>query len=117
MLCSVVWLKHATERNMLCPNEHLRQAPRLPEPQCPAMQWNIPRSQRLRRGHRDQTEMRRPSQPSGRWAMANEAIRGHERGAYVTLATSNAEGKRDRLKGASPRASWLGRRVTPPARL
>jgi len=37
--------------------------------------------------------------------MANEAIRGHEPSTYVTLATSNAEGKRDRLKGASPRAT------------
>jgi hypothetical protein len=42
--------------------------------------------------------------PSGK-AMANEAIEGDEWGAYVGLETFSTTGTRDRLPGASPRAT------------
>ena len=43
--------------------------------------------------------------PSGWWAVDNEFTQGNGQAAYVTLDTSNARGIRDRLRGASPRAT------------
>jgi hypothetical protein len=42
--------------------------------------------------------------PSGK-ALASEAIAGDEGGAYVRLATFSTTGTRDRLQGASPKAT------------
>jgi hypothetical protein len=41
----------------------------LPEPQTPAREGHLPRSQRLQRGHRYTTDPLFPSEPSDRWAM------------------------------------------------
>jgi hypothetical protein len=46
-----------------------------------------------------------PSQTLPQGTMVSEIIQGHERNTYVTLITSDAEGKRDCLKGASPMAT------------
>jgi hypothetical protein len=43
--------------------------------------------------------------PSAWQAIASEAIQGDEWGAYVVLDTFSTTGTRDRLRGASPRAT------------
>ncbi len=78
---------------------------RLLEPQSPVMETYIPRSQRLWRGHRHTMVSFSPSESSGRWAVANDATQGDGWGTYVALDTSSTVGTRDRLRGASPRAT------------
>jgi len=78
----------------------------LPEPQSPAVKCAHPS---LRRLYRDATggrsfNFRDPPPPTGK-AMANEASEGDEWGAYITLDTFSITGTRDRLKGASPKAT------------
>ena len=56
------------------PRDRARAA--LPEPQTPARELHLPRSQRLQRGHRYTTDQLSPSEPSDRWAMDNPSIQG-----------------------------------------
>lgn len=59
---------------------------KLLEPQCPAMECHILRPNNVfARSRRDRTKFSRSSPSSARRAMANEAIRGHGQGTYVTL--------------------------------
>ena len=79
---------------------------RLLEAQSPAVEDAHPPTRRLRSEPlaSDESEFPRLN-PSGRWAAGSEPAQGDGRAAYVTLDTSNARGIRDRLRGASPRAT------------
>jgi hypothetical protein len=48
----------------------------LPEPQTPAREEHLPRSQRLQRGHRYTADHVSPPEPSDRWAMGDQPIPG-----------------------------------------
>ncbi len=77
------------------------------EPQSPAMQVVVLRSQRLLRSHRDTPTRVSSGQPSSWWAVRHDLTQGDERGTYVTLDTFTHRETRDRLRGASPRATEL----------
>jgi hypothetical protein len=68
----------------------------LPEPQSPAMQAYILRSQRLRRSHSDRTAKSSSPEASAGWAVANDATQGDGQGTYVARDTSGTEGMWDR---------------------
>jgi hypothetical protein len=78
----------------------------LPEPQSPAVQCAHPPLRRLQRGatRGGSFTFRGRPPPTGK-AMGNDPIEGDEWGAYVTLDTFSTTGTRDRLRGASPRAT------------
>ena len=78
----------------------------LPEPQSPAVECAHPLLQRLQRSatRGSPSTFCGPPPPTGK-AMASEAIEGDEWGAYVTLDTFSTNGTRDRLSGASPKAT------------
>jgi hypothetical protein len=77
----------------------------LPAPQFPGMEVSILRHHVLERSYRIRTVVKAPSGMTIRQTVASEATQGNERGAYVALDTSISQGKRDRLRGASPTAT------------
>ena len=60
--------------DVVLPDPRDRARAALPEPQTPARQSHLPRSQRLQRGHRYTANPIRSSEPSGRWAMGDQPI-------------------------------------------
>ncbi len=66
------------------PRDRVRTA--LFKPQSPAMQANIPRLQRLLRGHPDRAAKSSSLEPSAGWAVGNDPTQGDGQGTYVALA-------------------------------
>jgi hypothetical protein len=66
------------------------------EPQSPAMQAYILRSQRLKPSHPDRAAKSSSPEASAGWAVRNDRTQGGERGTYVALDTSGTVGMWDR---------------------
>jgi len=77
----------------------------LPDPSFPVVQPHTHRYHASERCRQEQVERRSQPGPAAGRTMGNEPLRGHEEDASVALDTCNADGTRERLPGATRKAT------------